>query len=164
VSETPAVYDPQVGRGVPAEPQLDPPEAVDSSSPELSPCPFCGAAPKMCTHMDSPQVMCKCGCDGPCGASVADAADKWNRRFVPAAGMVSTIRWTRVEDGLPAYGQAVAVWIPAIAMVVRAYRVAMSDADWRVCGGDGPRILEGLVAAWTEIPNGVVPPPDGGAA
>lgn len=87
-------------------------------------------------------------------------------RGLPAP-LVSTIHWTRTAtDGLPAFGRTVAIWIPSLGVTVRAYRdgTATDGDDFRVSGVDGPRIAKELVAAWAEIPNGPLPPPDGGAA
>jgi Lar family restriction alleviation protein len=139
---------------------------------KLLACPFCGGTAEMSTGMREYWVYCPCDASGPMADTEADAAAGWNRREGVSRGgaegaegeLVSLIRWTRVADRLPYHGQFVAVWIPAVKQVVRAYRVAMTEGDWRVCGVDGPRVVEGLVTAWAEIPNGVLPAPDNGGA
>ncbi len=77
--------------------------------------------------------------------------------------LVTTIRWHRPAERMPPYGVAVVVWMEAINLTARAHRDAVSGSDdsWRICG----RLTSGdLVTAWTDAPNGPLPPPDGGAA
>ena len=97
-------------------------------------------------------------------------------RGVPAAPpratipLVSTIHWTRVADGLPPYGVTVAVWSQSLNVVVRAYFAAGGEWNgnaiykWRLAGDGGPELHPRMVTAWADLPNGVLPPPDGGAA
>lgn len=77
--------------------------------------------------------------------------------------LVTTIRWHRPAERMPAYGVSVVVWIEDLGLVARAHREAgLGGADeWRTFG---MRVRGDLVAAWTELPNGPLPPPDGGAA
>lgn len=87
----------------------------------------------------------------------------WLKR-IRNEGLVSTIRWIRPADRLPAYGHTVAVWIRSLGIVVRAYRDARVPTVWRVAGTDGPPLNEALITGWAELPNGPLPPPDGGEA
>lgn len=92
----------------------------------------------------------------PCAAP---SAAKEGRR-----PLVTTIHWTPLDEGLPAYGHTVAVWIGLLDIVVHAYRDARVSGIWRLAGTDGPPLDETLVSAWAELPNGPLPPPDGGGA
>ena len=142
------------------------------------PCPFCGAYPiiETCCH-DDPHPRRRVACEtcevGPSvSAQTRDlAVAAWTRRAqvglgVPAephTGLVTTIRWTRVADGRPPWGMAVAVWIESLGVVVRAYRDATRDG-WRVSGVEGPTIPVWMATAWADLPNGALPPPDDGGA
>lgn len=77
--------------------------------------------------------------------------------------LVTTIRWTPLDERLPAYGQTVVVWLGLLGITVRAYRDASAEGLWRVAGTDGQPLDDALVSAWTDVPNGPLPPPDGGA-
>ena len=80
-----------------------------------------------------------------------------------AEPLVSTIRWTPLDERLPAYGQTVVVWIGLLGITVRAYRDARCEGVWRGAGTDAP-LDDAMVTAWTDAPTGPLPPPDGGGA
>ena len=141
--------------------------------PDLLPCPFCGGDATVrepysgvhgfiaaCWNQDCPVHACATG------ATLAEAAGYWNLRAERAKGtegeLVTTIRWTRVEEALPHYGHMVAVWSQTLGLVLRAWRDGRAAGAW--CGEDERRISDALVTAWAPLPNGVLPAPDGGAA
>ena len=79
--------------------------------------------------------------------------------------IVSTVRWTRVDDKLPHYGVMVAVWIEALTVVARAYLAADCTSTpaspvWRLESQSRVEVGHGLVTAWAPLPNGPLPPPD----
>jgi hypothetical protein len=78
--------------------------------------------------------------------------------------LTTTIRWHRPAEQMPPYGMTVVVWIPRLALVMRALRDARHETMWRIAGSAVGGIRNDLVAAWTDAPNGPLPPPDGGAA
>lgn len=134
----------------------------------LRPCPFCGGDAMLQSTPNNCWVMCQeCQSAGPIlDAANADAvAAAWNVRATEeTTDLVSTIHWTRTSERLPAYGHTVALWLPTLGLVVRGYRDATIDkVTYRYAGEHGPVILASLVASWAELPNGVLPPPDGGA-
>lgn len=142
---------------------------------ELKPCPFCVGVPHMQSAVGEWWVLCvACGASGPSASHEAVAAAKWNRRDGISRGgaevaekeLVSSVRWVAVGEILPEYGKSVAIWIPALKVVVRAYRdgTAQDGEDWRVSGIEGPRVAKELVTHWAPIPNGPLPPPDNGGA
>lgn len=95
----------------------------------------------------------------------AERAEKTTqrRRDAEERPLITTIRWHRPAEQMPPYGVTVVVWMQALNLTVRAHRDAVSGSDdsWRICG----RLTSGdLVTAWTDAPNGPLPPPDGGAA
>lgn len=90
--------------------------------------------------------------------------ERLRRYYAARRPLVTTIHWTPLDDRLPAYGQTVVVWIGLLGITVRAYRDARCEGVWRVAGTDGPPLDDAMVTAWTELPNGALPPPDGGAA
>jgi len=133
----------------------------------LRPCPFCGETPTMQSGMDECWVSCGCGSAGPRAAAEIDAARDWNRRArlggdaSPYPNLVTTIRWHRPAERMPAYGVTVVVWMEALKLTARAHRDAVSGSDdsWRICG----RLTSGeLITAWTDAPNGPLPAPDNG--
>lgn len=140
--------------------------AEGSDKPALRPCPFCGRPPTMSSGLDEWWVNCGCGSAGPCAVSALDAANVWNQRArlggtpSPHQGLTTTIRWHRPAERMPAYGVTVVVWIEALKLTARAHREAVAGAvsEWRICG----RLTSGeLITAWTDAPNGPLPPPDG---
>ncbi|NLC80305.1 MAG: hypothetical protein GX748_03900 [Lentisphaerae bacterium] len=97
------------------------------------------------------------------GMSPAEARRRGGPYGDGRAPLVTTIRWHRPAERMPAYGVAVVVWMEAINLTARAHRDAVSGSDdsWRICG---MLASDDLVTAWTDAPNGPLPPPDGGAA
>lgn len=131
---------------------------------QLKPCPFCGGTAALQTGMGEWWVTCKCFA---LAKTEAEAVADWNRRVDVSRGgaeLVSSVRWVAVGEILPEYGKSVAIWIPALKVVVRAFRdgTAQDGQDWRVSGVEGPRVAKELVTHWAPIPNGPLPPPDNG--
>lgn len=104
-----------------------------------------------------------CAAGSEAGMSPAEARRRGGPYGDGRTPLVTTIRWHRPAERMPAYGVSVVVWIEVLGLVARAHREAgLGGVDeWRVCG---MRVRGDLVAAWTELPNGALPPPDGGAA
>jgi hypothetical protein len=78
-----------------------------------------------------------------------------------AAPLVTTIHWYRLAERKPVYGRTVVVWMRALGITSRAY-LGIPGNMWRVAGTYG--IHDNLITAWTDAPNGPLPPPDNGGA
>ena len=86
------------------------------------------------------------------GSAAKSAASFVKTALATAGGFIAA------QLGLQAWKSTLGDLLPA----ARAQRDAVSGSDesWRICG----RLTSGdLVTAWTDAPNGPLPPPDGGA-
>jgi hypothetical protein len=96
------------------------------------------------------------------------AIDQWNRRLGGDAShhrekpLISTIRWTRAEEKLPPCGLQVAIWVAPAGIVIRGVMDGHKRNGW--CMAGGRPIAAAHVMAWTELPAGPLPAPDGGAS
>lgn len=99
----------------------------------------------------------------PDSINTPENRERLRRYYAEHRPLVTTIHWTPLDERMPAYGQTVVVWLGLLGITVRAYRDARAEGLWRVAGTDGPPIDDALVSAWTDVPNGPLPPPDGGA-